>query len=258
MRGEGRKLKRVSPGRAAAKAPSPSADRSALPNEVCERLRRSIISGSLLPGDRIVEARLARQLGISRAPIREAARLLEREGLIVSRPGRGFIVRQITIQELQEIYDVRACIECFAVRRAVEGRDERLVDELGKIAERLMRANRAGAFSQQVAEDYNFHRAIVAAARNNRLLRSYDEIAGEMRMTLSLIGMAANTADRRMIAESHDKLLRVIGNGTPDEAEHELRAHIAMAWAETLARLMGSLQIGAALAPTVRKRRAAG
>lgn len=232
------------------------ADRSTLPNEVCERLRRAIVSGALLPGERIVEARLARQLGISRAPIREAARLLEREGLIVSHPGRGFIVRQITIQELQEIYDVRACIECFAVRRAVEERDERLVDELGRIAERLMRANRAGAFSQQVSEDYNFHRAIVAAAHNNRLLRSYDEIAGELRMTLSLIGMAANTADWQEIAQSHDILLRVIGSGTPDEAEHELRAHIAVAWAETLTRFMSAMHVGAALAPTARKQRA--
>jgi DNA-binding GntR family transcriptional regulator len=246
-------MKRAPLGRSPVRPLGPGADRAGLPNEVCDRLRHSIVSGSLLPGERIVEARLARQLGISRAPIREAARLLEREGLIVSHPGRGFIVRQITIQELQEIYDVRACIECFAVRRAVEARDERLVDELGRIAERLMRANRAGAFSQQVAEDYNFHRSIVAAARNNRLLRSYDEIAGELRMTLSLIGMAANTSDWRKIAESHKILLQVISGGTSDEAEHELRAHIAMAWAETLARFMSSMQVGTALAPAARK-----
>jgi DNA-binding GntR family transcriptional regulator len=237
-----------------AKTVVPRADRATLPNEVCKRLRRSIVSGALLPGERIVEAQLARQLGISRAPIREAARLLEREGLIVSHPGRGFIVRKITIQELQEIYDVRACIECFAVRRAVEARDEGLVDELGRIAHRLMRANRTGAFSQQVAEDYNFHRSIVAAARNKRLLRSYDEIAGELRMTLSLIGMTANESAWRQIAESHEILLRVISEGTSDEAEHELRAHIAMAWAETLARFMSSMEIGTALAPAGRKR----
>ncbi len=250
-------MKRAQANKTVVKRGSVRPDRSALPNEVCDRLRRAIVGGTMLPGERIVEARLARQLGISRAPIREAARLLEREGLIVSHPGRGFIVRQITIRELQEIYDVRACIECFAVRRAVESRDERLIDELVGIADRLMRANRAGAFSQQVADDFNFYRAIVAGARNNRLLRSYDEIAGELRMTLSLIGTTANTADWRKIAQSHKNLLATIRTGTPDEAEQELRKHIAMAWAETLARVMSAMQVGAALAPAARKRRAA-
>jgi DNA-binding GntR family transcriptional regulator len=231
------------------KALTPDANRSALPDEVCRRLRQSIIGGSLRPGERIVEAQLARELGISRAPIREAARLLQREGLIVSHPGRGFMVREITIQELQEIYDVRSCIECFAVRRAIETRDERLTDELTNIAERLTRANRQGAFSQQVGEDYNFHRAIVVAARNKRMLRAYDEIAGELRMTLSLMGMVAKTSNWRKIAESHSILLKLITEGTPDEAEDELRAHIAMAWAETLARFMASMQVGAALRP---------
>jgi DNA-binding GntR family transcriptional regulator len=220
--------------------------RRTLPVEVCERLRRSIITGSLRPGERIVEARLARELGISRAPIREAARLLEREGLIVSRPGRGFVVRQITIQELREIYDMRACIECFAVRRAIEGGIRSLVPVLGRIAERLMRANRSGNLSQQVAEDFNFHRAIVAAGGNARLLRSYDEIAGELRMTLSLIGMAADVSARRKIAESHRALLRVIGRGRPEAAEKALRGHIAMAWEETLAQVMSSMLVGSA------------
>jgi DNA-binding GntR family transcriptional regulator len=227
--------------------------RPTLATEVCERLRRSIMGGGLLPGQRIVEARLARELGISRAPIREAARLLEREGLVVSRPRHGFVVRQITIQELQEIYDVRGCIECFAVRRAVEARDRRLAEDLGRIAERLVRANRSSALSRQAAEDFNFHRAIVAAARNNRLLRAYDEIAGELRMTLSLIGMAATDADRRKIADSHTVLLKTIAEGTPDEAERELRDHIAMAWAETLARFMSALEVGSVLTPTARQ-----
>ena len=75
-------------------------------------------------------------------------------------------------------------------------------------------------------------------------------------MTLSLIGMAANTSDWRKIAESHKTLLQVISGGTSDEAEHELRTHIAMAWAETLARFMSSMQVGTALAPGVRKRQA--
>ena len=73
-------------------------------------------------------------------------------------------------------------------------------------------------------------------------------------MTLSLIGMAANTSDWRKIAESHEILLQVISGGTSDEAERELRAHIAMAWAETLTRFMNSMQVGTALAPTVSKR----
>ena len=71
------------------------------------QLTRAIVEGRLAPGSRIVEAEIARRLGVSRAPVREAARRLERQGVLVARPRYGFVVRSITVQEIDELFQVR-------------------------------------------------------------------------------------------------------------------------------------------------------
>src|SRR6478735_8307822 len=85
-----------------------------LVGQVARILTQAIIQGQLQPGAKVVEAGIARELGISRAPVREAARLLEQQGLLVSNPRRGFFVRRLEIRNIDEIYDLRLCIERHA------------------------------------------------------------------------------------------------------------------------------------------------
>src|SRR5947209_19061185 len=79
--------------------------------EVRERLRQAIMQGELKPGEQIVESRLARQLGISQAPVREALRELEQMGLVVNHMRRGTFVRELTAQDAWEMYTLRAQLE---------------------------------------------------------------------------------------------------------------------------------------------------
>ena len=83
-------------------------------------LRKSILRGELLPGERLMEISLANKLGVSRTPIREAIRMLEHEGLVVMKPRRGAQVAKITVQELNDVLEVRKSLETLAILKACE------------------------------------------------------------------------------------------------------------------------------------------
>jgi len=92
----------------------PAVADSDLLGQVARILTQAIVQGRLPPGSKVVEAGIARELGVSRAPVREAARLLEKQGLLVAKPRRGFFVRKLEIRNIDEIYDLRLCIERHA------------------------------------------------------------------------------------------------------------------------------------------------
>ena len=92
----------------------PALTDSDLVGQVARILTQAVVQGRLPPGSKVVEAGIARELGISRAPVREAARLLEKQGLLVAKPRRGFFVRKLESRNIDEIYDLRLCIERHA------------------------------------------------------------------------------------------------------------------------------------------------
>src|SRR6187402_2358338 len=95
-----------------------------------EALRSMILSGELLPGDRLPENHLTAQLGVSRSPLREAMAVLEQEGLIVQAPRRGAIVAPLTAHDIYEIYTLREQLEELAIRLGVPVVDESRLDRL--------------------------------------------------------------------------------------------------------------------------------
>jgi DNA-binding GntR family transcriptional regulator len=203
---------------------------------IAEILRQQIISGELSPGSRIYEAKLARSLGTSRGPIREASRFLQREGLLRSQANRGFVVRELTIRELIEITDFRTCIESYGIRLATRSpRLEQLLaalkKELKEFRSRCQQGDRIG----QVAADFQFHRLIMESSGNRRLLASFDQIATELRIAMRLMGLA--TEDWKMLVGSHAELIDALATRDPDMAEAAIRRHIHLGWDETLEKL---------------------
>lgn len=200
--------------------------------DIAARIRERIVSGALAPGERLVEARLARELGTSRAPIREAARLLESEGMLSFDPNRGFSARQVTLRELIEVYDLRVAIERHAAAKAAERRNPRLAELLQAHVEQIRAAREAGAFAQAVEADLAFHLAIVNATSNRRLIRIYAEAETEMRLILRLVGEAE--ADGKRVAESHLPVIEAITRGTPADAANQMETHIRLFWDDVL------------------------
>ncbi len=201
-----------------------------LVGQVARILTKAIVAGQLPPGTKVVEAGVARELGISRAPVREAARLLERQGLLVSNPRRGFFVRKLEAADIDEIYDLRICVECHAAVLAAKNLTPAKRDALRRQIDVLHETADLDDPARQVEEDYKFHRMICEIAGRKRLLRLFDDLASELRMVIGLIGRLYD--DPRRIAETHIAVLEAIESGHHDIINARIDYHIGAAWRE--------------------------
>jgi len=133
-------------------------------------IRNEILNGSLPPGARMVETRLAKQIKTSRTPVREALHMLEMEGLLEAIPRVGYRVKQITWDEIEEICDIRAVNECLAARWAIKLMTPK---ELQTLEENLMVSEaeaRKGNPKSFVELDAEFHEILARASGSKRLL----------------------------------------------------------------------------------------
>src|SRR5260370_22480286 len=184
-----------------------------LVGQVARLLTQAIVQGRLLPGSKVVEAGIARELGVSRAPVREAARLLERQGLLVASPRRGFFVRNFAADDIDHIYDLRLCVERHAGVLAARNLTPETRDALRRQIDILHKTADLDDPARQVEEDYRFHRLIFEIADNSRLLRLFDDLAAELRMVIGLIGRLYDHPHE--IARTHEPLLPAIAPGPP-------------------------------------------
>lgn len=206
-----------------------------LVGQVARILTQAIIQGQLPPGTKVVEAGVARELGISRAPVREAARLLEQQGLLVSNPRRGFFVRKLEARDIDEIYDLRICVESHAAVLAARNMTPAARDALRHQIDVMYESADLADPARQVEEDYKFHRMICEIAGSARLLRLFDDLASELRMVIGLIGRLYD--DPRRIAQTHEAVLDALVEGHPDIINARIDFHIGAAWHE-VARLV--------------------
>ena len=205
-------------------------DDSNLVGQVARILTQAILAGRLPPGAKVAEAGVARELGISRAPVREAARLLERQGLLVASPRRGFFVRKLEPADIDEIYDLRICVECHAGLLAAKNLTPATRGALRRQLDILYETADLDDPARQVEEDYKFHRLICEIAGSRRLLRLFDDLASELRMVIGLIGRLYD--DPHRIAETHEAVLEAIEAGNPERIVAQFDYHLRVAWRE--------------------------
>jgi DNA-binding GntR family transcriptional regulator len=205
--------------------------RTVLREQVKDVLLQRIASGELKPGERLVETRIAQELGTSQAPVREALRDLQLMRLVESEPFRGSRVRVVDEEEVMEVFPVRAALEELAARLAAERLDgdvSALVVEL-EAMKAAVRADDTNALAQH---DIAFHRLVVEAAGNSVLEQSWMSLGVESRITISLYGVYMEPTQA---AERHVKLIDAIRARNPTAAAREARKHV-----EVSAKLMRS------------------
>lgn len=182
-----------------------------------------ILSGRLAPGDRIVETRVAQDLGVSQAPVREALRDLELFGFIDSSPFRGAIVRKISIEELVQIYPIRAALEGVAARAAATRIDEAGIKRLEAALARLRKAAARGNRRAAVDADFAFHLVVVEASGNGLLKQFWER----MRLaTTTFLTVSKSAHSLGEIADRHSPVLAALRARDPDAAEQAMRRHI--------------------------------
>jgi DNA-binding GntR family transcriptional regulator len=196
--------------------------RTVLREQVKELLLQRILGGEYQPGDRLVETRIAGELGTSQAPVREALRDLELLRFVESEPFRGARVRAISREELAEIYPVRAALEEIAAREAAVRLDGD-VTSLEAELEAMRGAAAGGDLAHQVEHDVRFHRLIVEASGNRILLDVWESLRVEAR---TLVTALTTTVDPYEIAELHEPVLAALAARDPERAGRALRRHV--------------------------------
>lgn len=200
--------------------------RNVLSAQVKDRLLRWIIEGELPPGSRVIETRVARQLGTSQAPVREALRDLEALGVIETTAFRGARVRRPSGRELAEAFAVRSALETLGVRLALAAISEADLDELALRLGEMRRAARVGDLHAEAAADAAFHGRIMDLAGNETLRRVWQHLEPFSRTYITLV---VPGADRHRIADLHDPVLEALRRRDPELAATAVERHFAEA-----------------------------
>jgi DNA-binding GntR family transcriptional regulator len=192
------------------------------------QLTRGIVEGRLAPGSRIVEADIARRMGISRAPVREAARRLERQGVLVARPRHGFAVRTISVQEIDELFEVRICLELTAIERACIKASEADLARLPAFVDSMVDLAPTEPQHKRIARDLEFHTLISELSGNAHLHRIFSNTQTEMRMIIALCDAVYH--DPAAMAETHRPLSDALVKRDVEAARAAMRLHLEDAW----------------------------
>jgi DNA-binding GntR family transcriptional regulator len=200
--------------------------REVLSARVKDRVLQWILEGELAPGSRIVETRVARQLGTSQAPVREALRDLATLGFVEIRPYQGSRVRQPSAQELREAMVVRAELEALAGALAAPRMTDACLKQLEGYFAKMTRAAERGDAHDHALQNTQFHRTIVRAAGNQCLERLWGmlEPFGRTYATTSMPGI-----DLEWLGARHRGILEALRARDPERTAAALREHAAEA-----------------------------
>lgn len=196
--------------------------RSVLADQVKERLLEGILSGRFAPDSRIVETQIARELGTSQAPVREALRGLEALGVVEITPFRGARVRRPTRRELLEAYAVRSVLEGLGARLAVPRMTDADLAELAGCVETMQAAAAADDGAAVAEADARFHGRIVELADNRALEKVWRSLEPFSRTYITLV---VPGADPRWSAELHTPILAALRERRPEAVVAALEHH---------------------------------
>jgi len=197
--------------------------RVVLSEQVKEYIVESILSGELKPGDRIRESVLARQLGVSQAPVREAVRDLVLLGFLETEPFKGTSVRSFTPAELYEVYSVRAALEALAARTAASRLDEADVQALRDILDMMIKAAQEQDAELMIRLDNNFHETIMQVSGNKLLYQLWQTLQFGY---WTIVTTRMSNYDLEYLANRHEELLEALKTREPKKAAQAMRRHI--------------------------------
>lgn len=195
-----------------------------LPERIAGALRKAIIDSVLAPGARLQEQDLAKSLGVSRVPLREAFRVLAGEGLVVIQPHRGAVVSERSHGELRELFAVRAMFESTAARLLAQQRPKVTLDGLDAMVANMKAAVRRKQMDEYAALAMHFHDRMVAECGNSLLGRLYRGIRTNLRRYQTVMGDLPGSPARSI--REHEKILAAIRAGDPVGAAHAAESHV--------------------------------
>ena len=195
-----------------------------LSKKVYRILKKEIIKGAFKPGDKILEAKIANQMGISRTPVREAIRILAAEGFVTLNPNQGVLVRSFSIENVREILQIHSVLEGLAASLSCEVINEEDLKELENCVnkmEKLVNKKDSLAYSEV---DLKFHELIVNNCRNKQLIQMRKNISDQaQRYRISSLNIPRRLKES---LKEHQKILEAFKTKDPKKADSMSQKHI--------------------------------
>lgn len=191
--------------------------------EIKEALRNAIFSGKLKPGDRIVETRWAKELGVSQSPVREAIRELEIIGLVENVPYQGSFVRKVTEKDLKDSYLVRMALEQLGAEQACRKINDEQLAEIKECLDKMEAAAEIKDFNTYILYDVQFHDKIMQVSDNDLLKRLWQQC--NIREWTHFGTQFSNYA-LEMLAQRHERIYQALVERDSEAVIRETRMHI--------------------------------
>lgn len=191
---------------------------------VFESIRGAILSGSLKPGERLMEVQVAEKLGVSRTPIREAIRKLELEGLVVMIPRKGAYVADLSIKDITDALEIRAALEGLAAGLASMRITEEEIEELELTAVEFHKAIEQEDYDLMIQRDIEFHAKIFAATRNEKLVQLTNNLREQVQRFRDIYLRKSNKS--KELAREHYEIAEAIAGRNINRAEELAKKHI--------------------------------
>lgn len=191
---------------------------------VVESIRQAIISGQFPPGMRLMELQLAEEMGVSRTPVREAIRKMELEGLVVMIPRRGAYVADISIKDINEVYEVRTALDVLSAGLAAERIDKSEIQEMRELLAEEAALVEAKDYPRIIDNDTAFHDVIYRASGNTRCMN----IISNLREQITAIrGRSMPYPGRvEIMLKEHRAIFDAIAAGKVEKAQEAVRTHM--------------------------------
>lgn len=195
---------------------------------VAQRIREAILAGDLHPGDRLIEADIAAELGVSRGPVREGIRLLVPEGIVVLRRNRGAIIASPTFDDVLEVYIMRLALGTLAITHAM-GLDAATAPELTDVEWLLHRMHDPEVQADPLVmmeADLLFQGAVFDLSGLQRITDVLDQTARDIPMFVRMLGITYDAVDHEALVARHERLVAAIRDRQRAEAIEAWRDHV--------------------------------
>jgi DNA-binding GntR family transcriptional regulator len=202
-------------------------DNDTLRKKVLNYLREKILSGALSPDERLIETKIAKEIGVSRTPVREALHSLEQERLVKAIPRVGYVVTRMQKEEVEEICEIRVAIEGLAIKRAIERAQKQLVKDLRKNILRQRRELSKGNLRAYVDLDAQFHEVSAVLSGSSRLIDMTQMLRRHMLRFRIQSLYIIETALKSL--KGHERILDAVEKGNPKSAVVFLEQHLKSA-----------------------------
>ena len=191
---------------------------------IYDDLKMGILTGKILPGTRLLEVELADKMGVSRTPVREAIRRLEKEGLVNIEPRHGAYAAKVSVEDMIEILEVRELMESMAAQLAANRITQEQLDALMQTENEYQKAVKSGDVEDMIVLDSKFHKQVVEASHNRTLYQLIEPLQ-EIALRFRYMYYNDNTRAEKMPSE-HERILKALSQGNGEAARKAAEKHL--------------------------------